>query len=80
MTLTKKHYTIIAVIIGLIAVWYFFLRKKPTESGYTKRFASVTPSVTPEETRACNASTTNACGTNMVCVNGRCEFASGSHW
>jgi hypothetical protein len=35
MKLEKKHYTIIAVVIGLIAVWYFFLRKKkPAESGY----------------------------------------------
>ena len=34
MTLTKKHYTIIAVVIGLIAVWYFFLRKKPVESNF----------------------------------------------
>ncbi len=34
MTLTKNHYTIIAVIIGLIAVWYFFLRKKPVESNF----------------------------------------------
>lgn len=34
MTLTKNHYTIIAVVIGLIAVWYFFLRKKPVESNF----------------------------------------------
>ncbi len=34
MKLEKNHYTIIAVIIGLIAVWYFFLRKKPVESNF----------------------------------------------
>ena len=34
MNITKKHYTIIAVVIGLIAVWYFFLRKKPVESNF----------------------------------------------
>jgi hypothetical protein len=35
MKLTKKHYTIIGVVIALIAIWYFFLRKKePAESGY----------------------------------------------
>ena len=75
MKLTKTQWIIVAVVAA-IAIWYFFLRKKPTESGYTKGFTSVTP----EKTRACNASTTNACGRNMVCVNGRCEFASGSHW
>ena len=64
MKLTKTQWIIVAVVAA-IAIWYLFLRKKPTESGYT---------------RACNASTTNACGRNMVCVNGRCEFASGSHW
>ena len=35
MTLTKKHWMIIGVVIALIAIWYFFLRKKkPSESGY----------------------------------------------
>jgi hypothetical protein len=34
MKLEKKHYVIIGVVIVAIAVWYFFLRKKPTESGY----------------------------------------------
>lgn len=36
MTLTKKHYAIIGIIVALIVIWYFFLRKKKSESGYTK--------------------------------------------
>ena len=36
MKLEKKHWIIIAVVLGIIAVWYFFLRKKKTESSYTK--------------------------------------------
>jgi hypothetical protein len=34
MNITKKQWTIIGVVIALIAIWYFFLRKKPTESNY----------------------------------------------
>ncbi len=35
MKLTKQHWMIIGVVIALIAIWYFFLRKKkPAESGY----------------------------------------------
>lgn len=34
MKLTKQPWVIIGVIIALIAIWYFFLRKKKTESGY----------------------------------------------
>jgi hypothetical protein len=34
MEITKKHWTIIGVVIAVIAVWYFFLRKKKTESSY----------------------------------------------
>jgi hypothetical protein len=34
MTITKQQWTIIGVVITLIAIWYFFLRKKKTESGY----------------------------------------------
>lgn len=33
MNITKKQWMIIGVI-AVIAVWYFFLRKKPVESGY----------------------------------------------
>jgi hypothetical protein len=33
MEITKKQWTIIGVVIALIAIWYFFLRKK-TESNY----------------------------------------------
>jgi len=35
MEITKKQWTIIGVIVAVIAVWYFFLRKK-TESGFSK--------------------------------------------
>lgn len=35
MKLEKKHYIIIGVVIALIAIWYFFLRKKKApESNY----------------------------------------------
>ena len=35
MKLEKKHWVIIGIVIALIAVWYFFLRKKKTnESSY----------------------------------------------
>jgi hypothetical protein len=37
MKLTKKQWTIIAIVVALIVVWYFFLRKKDTkESGFKK--------------------------------------------
>jgi len=29
MEISKKQWTIIAVVIAVIAIWYFFLRKKP---------------------------------------------------
>jgi hypothetical protein len=34
MEITKKQWTIIAVVIAIVAIWYFFLRKKKAESGY----------------------------------------------
>ena len=34
MNITKQQWTIIGVVVAIIAVWYFFLRKKKTESGY----------------------------------------------
>jgi uncharacterized membrane protein len=35
MKLEKKHWVIIGVVIvAVIAIWYFFLRKKKAESGY----------------------------------------------
>jgi len=35
MEITKKQWAIIGVVIAVIAIWYFFLRKKkPAESGY----------------------------------------------
>ena len=37
MNITKKQWTIIGVVIALIAIWYFFLRKKPTESNYGRQ-------------------------------------------
>ena len=35
MNITKKQWMIIGVVVALIAIWYFFLRKKSTESGYS---------------------------------------------
>jgi hypothetical protein len=34
MTITKKQWMIIGVVVALIAVWYFFLRKKKSESNF----------------------------------------------
>ena len=34
MNITKQQWTIIGVVIAVIAIWYFFLRKKPAESNY----------------------------------------------
>jgi len=34
MNITKKQWMIIGIVIAVIAVWYFFLRKKPVESNY----------------------------------------------
>ena len=35
MKLEKKHWIIIGVVLAIIAVWYFFLRKKEsTQSSY----------------------------------------------
>ncbi len=53
MKLEKKHYIIIGVV-ALIAIWYFFLRKKPTESNFkaSTRPASTRPASTrPASTR-----------------------------
>lgn len=35
MNITKQQWTIIGVVVAVIAVWYFFLRKKKAESGYS---------------------------------------------
>ena len=51
MKLTKKHWTIIGVVIALIAIWYFFLRKKKApESNYrmTRRRRVISPYVVSE--------------------------------
>jgi hypothetical protein len=34
MEITKKQWTIIGIVVAIIAVWYFFLRKKKTESNW----------------------------------------------
>lgn len=34
MNLTKKQMMVAAIVIGAVAVWYFFIRKKKLESGY----------------------------------------------
>ena len=34
INITKQQWTIIGVVVAIIAVWYFFLRKKKAESGY----------------------------------------------
>jgi len=34
MNLTKKQMIVAAIVIGAVAVWYFFIRKKKLESGY----------------------------------------------
>jgi hypothetical protein len=36
MKLEKKHWMIIGVVAILVIVWYFFLRKKKAESGFTR--------------------------------------------
>ena len=37
MNITKQQWTIIGVIVAVIAVWYFFLRKKKAESSFGRR-------------------------------------------
>ena len=34
MEITKKHCTIIAVVIAVIVIWYFFFKTKKVESNY----------------------------------------------
>jgi hypothetical protein len=41
MNITKKQWMIIGVVAALIAIWYFFLRKKTTESGFGARTGRV---------------------------------------
>ena len=36
MNITKKQWTIIGIVVAIILVWYFFLRKKPTESNFRR--------------------------------------------
>jgi hypothetical protein len=38
MEITKKQWTIIGVVVAIIAVWYFFLRKKKVESNFRMPF------------------------------------------
>lgn len=35
MNITKNQWIVIG-IVGAVAIWYFFLRKKDNESGYRK--------------------------------------------
>ena len=37
MNITKKQWTIIGIIVAVILVWYFFLRKKTSEKNLVKR-------------------------------------------
>ena len=40
MKISKKQMIIAAIVIGAIAVWYFFIRKKKIESSYGPNFGS----------------------------------------
>jgi hypothetical protein len=41
MNITKKQWMIIGVVVALIAIWYFFLRKKKAESSFGARTGRV---------------------------------------
>lgn len=43
MKLEKKHWIIIGIVVAIILVWYFFMRKKPIESNYSKGGRKVIP-------------------------------------
>jgi hypothetical protein len=50
MEITKKQWTIIGVVVAIILVWYFFLRKKKesgfgNESGYVAQSSGIPQSV-----------------------------------
>ena len=55
MEITKKQWTMIAIVVGLIAVWYFFLRKKDTkESSFNRKLKErVAPSNAPNCNSGC---------------------------
>jgi len=43
MKLEKKHWIVVGVIVAIILIWYFFLRKKKAESGYAIRGVRESP-------------------------------------
>lgn len=47
MNITKKQWTIIGIVVAIILVWYFFLRKKKAESNFTRKFGRVSVGLTP---------------------------------
>lgn len=60
---------IAAVVLGLIAIWYFFLRKKKSESGFTR---SKTLEPFQEYGYAASCSDSNPCPDGKHCWRGKC--------
>lgn len=60
MKIEKKHWIIIGIVVAIILVWYFFLRKKKNESGYTS-----IPSWCGTKPKSCYSATCG--GTGMHC-------------
>ena len=58
INITKQQWTIIGVVVAIIAVWYFFLRKKKTESSFygcksDEYICGVTGSGNSAQTKCC---------------------------
>jgi hypothetical protein len=64
MEMTKKHWTIIGIVIGALAIYYFFIRKNKmsVESGYIKG-GPAAPAPTPTEVCKYNSGETCRKGT-----------------
>ena len=66
MNITKQQWTIIGVIVAVIAVWYFFLRKKKSESSFSR----ITSGTSIDE-HCCVRDYTGGCGCGSI--NGKCD-------
>lgn len=76
MKISKKQMIIAAIVIGAIAVWYFFIRKKKIESSYGPDFGAYGSYGNESGYGPANEGQICAkdrqCGPGLICSNRRC--------
>lgn len=76
MKLSKKQMIIVAIVIGAIAIWYFFIRKKKIESSYGPDFGAYGSYGNESGYGPANEGQICAkdrqCGPGLMCLNRRC--------